>query len=198
MAEITKMSQVSRYHPALVVLHWLLAILIPTALALGVFVVVKIPNGDPMKAEALRGHMAGGILILTLMLLRLPIRFATHHPAAASTGNSLFDRLAWLSHRLLYLAIIGMAAVGLWMAIETGILGILIGQHPQIPADFWVYNSRHAHYLISRLLMVLIALHIAGALYHTLIRRDGLLRRMWFGRRVVRGNESALSTDAHV
>jgi cytochrome b561 len=196
MAEITKMSQVSRYHPALVVLHWLLAILIPTALALGVFVVVKIPNGDPMKAEALRGHMAGGILILTLMLLRLPIRFATHHPAAASTGNSLFDGLAWLSHRLLYLAIIGMAAVGLWMAIETGILGILIGQHPQIPADFWAYNSRHAHYLISRLLMVLIALHIAGALYHTLIRRDGLLRRMWFGRRVIRGNEPATSTDA--
>jgi len=84
------------------------------------------------------------------------------------------------------------------MAIEAGILGILIGQHPQIPADFWVYNSRHAHYLISRLLMVLIALHVAGALYHTLIRRDRLLRRMWFGRRVIRGNESAPGTDAHV
>ena len=192
------MPQVSRYHPALVVLHWLLAILIPTALALGVLVVAKIPNSDPMKAEALRGHMAGGILILTLMLLRLLIRFATRHPAAASTGNSLFDRLAWVSHRLLYLAVIGMAAVGLMMAIETGILGILIGQHPQIPADFWVYNLRHAHYLISRVLMVLIALHIAGALYHTLNRRDGLLRRMWFGRRVIRGNESALGTDAPV
>ena len=192
------MPQVSRYHPALVVLHWLLAILIPTALALGVLVVAKIPNSDPMKAEALRGHMAGGILILTLMLLRLLIRFATRHPAAASTGNSLFDGLAWVSHRLLYLAVIGMAAAGLTMAIETGILGILIGQHPQVPADFWVYSSRYAHYLISRLLMVLIALHIAGALYHTLIRRDGLLRRMWFGRRVIRGNESELSTDAHV
>jgi cytochrome b561 len=192
------MPQVSRYHPALVVLHWLLAILIPTALALGVLVVAKIPNSDPMKAEALRGHMAGGILILTLMLLRLLIRFATRRPAAASTGNSLFDGLAWVSHRLLYLAVIGMAAAGLTMAIETGILGILIGQHPQVPADFWVYSSRYAHYLISRLLMVLIALHIAGALYHTLIRRDGLLRRMWFGRRVILGNESALSTDAHV
>jgi cytochrome b561 len=192
------MPQVSRYHPALVVLHWLLAILIPTALTLGVLVVAKIPNTDPMKAEALRGHMAGGILILTLMLLRLLIRFATRHPSAAPTGNSLFDGLAWVSHRLLYLAVIGMAAAGLTMAIETGLLGILIGQQPQIPADFWVYSSRHAHYLISRLLMVLIALHIAGALYHTLIRRDGLLRRMWFGRRVIRGNESALSTDANV
>jgi cytochrome b561 len=190
------MSQVSRYHPMLVVLHWLLAFLIPTALALGVLVVVKIPNSDPMKAEALRGHMVGGILILSLMLLRLLIRFGTDHPAAASTGSSLFDKLAWVSHRLLYLAVIGMAAVGLSMATETGILGLLVGQHPQIPADFWVYNLRYAHYLISRLLMALIALHIAGALYHALIRRDGLLRRMWFGRRVIRGNEPATSTDA--
>jgi cytochrome b561 len=186
-----KMSQVSRHHPMLVVLHWLLAFLIPIALALGVLVMAKIPNSDPMKSEALRGHMAGGILIMTLMLLRLLIRFGTDHPASASTGSSLFDKLAWVSHRLLYLAVIGMAATGLSLAIETGILGILIGQHPQIPADFWVYDLRNAHYLISRLLMTLIALHIAGALYHTLIRRDGLLRRMWFGTRVIRGNEPA-------
>jgi hypothetical protein len=39
------------------------------------------------------------------------------------------------------------------------------------------------HYAFSRLLMGLIALHIAGALYHVVIRRDRLLRRMWFGRR---------------
>jgi cytochrome b561 len=33
--------------------------------------------------------------------------------------------------------------------------------------------------------MGLIALHVAGALYHTLILRDGLLRRMFFGRRAL-------------
>jgi hypothetical protein len=38
---------------------------------------------------------------------------------------------------------------------------------------------------LSRMLMALIALHILGALYHTLLRKDGLLRRMWFGRRIV-------------
>jgi len=185
------MSQVSRYHPVLVVLHWILAALIPTALALGVFVVVKIPNNDPMKIEALRGHMAGGVLILTLMLLRLALRFLTPHPAAASTGRSLLDRLAWLSHRLLYLAVIGLAAAGLSMAIDAGILGIMVNEHPQLPADFWVYNSRYAHYLISRLLIGLIVLHVAGVFHHALIRKDGLLRRMWFGRRVIRGNEPA-------
>ncbi|HLX16472.1 MAG TPA: cytochrome b/b6 domain-containing protein [Bradyrhizobium sp.] len=186
------MPQVSRYHPLLVVLHWILALLIPVALVLGTLVMAKIPNSDPMKGEALRGHMAGGILILTLMLLRLLIRFSTDRPAAAPSGSSMFDKLAWVSHRLLYIAVIGMAAIGLSMAIETGILGLLIGQHPAIPADFWVYNLRTAHYVISRLLWALIALHVAGALYHTLIRKDGLLRRMWFGRRVIRGHEPAM------
>lgn len=186
------MTQVSRYHPLLVVLHWLLAALVPTALALGTFVMAKVPNSDPMKLDALRGHMAGGLLILTLMLVRLVIRFRTQHPARASTGSTAFDALAWVSHRLLYIAVIGIAAVGLSLAIETGILGILAGERPQIPADFWDYKLRAAHYLISRLLWALIALHAAGALYHILIRKDGLPRRMWFGRRVIRCSEPAM------
>ena len=190
------MSQVSRYHPLLVVLHWLLALLVPVALVLGIWVMAPIPNDSPMKAEALRGHMAGGILILTLMVLRLLVRISTGRPASAPTGSTLLDRLAWVSHRALYAAVISMAAVGLLLAIESGILGILVGEPAQIPADFWVYNARFAHYLISRFLLLLIALHIAGALYHILLRKDGLLRRMWFGKRISKKEEAEASRAA--
>jgi len=189
------MPQVSRYHPMLVALHWILALLIPTALALGTLVMAKIPTTDPMKVDALRGHMAGGILILTLMLMRFLIRFFADRPAAASTGSHLFDRLAQASHRMLYIAVIGMAAIGLSLALETGTLGILIGESPRLPADFWAYKLRWAHYLISRLLWALIALHVAGALYHVLLRKDGLLRRMWFGRRFI-GSDALAMTSA--
>jgi cytochrome b561 len=175
------MSQVSRYHPLLVALHWLLAVLVPTALALGAWVMAKIPNDSPMKAEALRGHMAGGLLILTLMVLRLVVRSRTNVPRSASTGSPWFDRLARLSHLALYAGVIGMAAVGLALAAQSDTIGILIGEPARIPADFWVYNLRGVHYAISRLLLLLIALHVTGALYHVLIRKDGLLRRMWFG-----------------
>jgi cytochrome b561 len=58
----------------------------------------------------------------------------------------------------------------------------------------WAFPVRSVHYAISRLLMALIALHVSGALYHTSIRRDGLLRRMWFGRRAVgASNQIAVS-----
>ena len=48
------MQQVSRYHPMLVALHWILALLIPAALALGTLVMAKIPTTDPMKVDGAR------------------------------------------------------------------------------------------------------------------------------------------------
>jgi cytochrome b561 len=179
------MVRMSRYHPLLVGLHWVLAFLIVAALALGALVMVKIPNTDPMKIEALRSHMIGGSLILLLMLVRLVVRVQTAPPPAATTGRPSLDAIAWVSHRLLYVLVIGQAGSGLFLALQVGLPDIVFGGHGALPVDFWVFPVRSVHYLISRLLIALIALHVAGALYHTFIRRDGLLRRMWFGRRTL-------------
>jgi cytochrome b561 len=179
------MTLVSRYHPLLVALHWILAVIIIAALTLGALVMVKLPNTDPMRLEALRSHMIGGSLILVLMLVRLVVRTRTEHPARPSTGIRVLDRLAWASHRLLYAVVLGQAISGVVMALQTGLPGILFGSGGALPADFWVYPIRSVHYVLSRTLMALIALHIIGALYHTLMLRDGLLRRMFFGRRIV-------------
>ena len=118
------------------------------------------------------------------MLIRLVVRMRTAHPARASTGSSVLDRAAWLSHRLLYVLVLAQAGSGLVMALQAGLPDIVLGGHGALPADFWVFPMRSVHYVISRLLTALIALHVAGAIYHTLILRDGLLRRVWFGKRV--------------
>jgi cytochrome b561 len=174
----------SRYHAVLVTLHWALALLIVAALSLGALVMAKMPNSDPMKIEALRSHMAGGILIVLLMLVRFVVRIVTLHPASASTGTPTLDRLAWVSHRAFYVAVLGMAGSGIVMALQADLPSmIFFGRGGALPSDFWVFPSRAVHYLVSRFLMVLIAAHVAGALYHTLILRDGLLKRMAFGRR---------------
>jgi cytochrome b561 len=184
------LAQVSRYHPLLVALHWVLAVLIIAALALGALVMVKIPNTDPMKIEALRSHMAGGSVILLLMLIRLFVRARTTHPAAASTGTPALDRLAFVSHRMFYGAVLVTAGSGIVMALQTGLPAIVFAGDGVLPADFWVFPVRTVHYVASRVLMTLIALHVAGALYHTLILKDGLLRRMVFGRRVLARTDS--------
>jgi cytochrome b561 len=178
-------TEVSRYHPLLVVLHWLLAALIIAALALGALVMAKMTNSDPMKIEALRSHMSGGVAILVLMLLRLGVRSSATRPRPATTGDAMLDRLALWSHRLLYFAVIGMALSGLIMAFQTRLPWIVFAHQGSLPPTFWAFPIRWVHYGFSRLLMGLIALHIAGALYHTLILRDRLVRRMWFGRRLL-------------
>jgi cytochrome b561 len=177
------MTEVKRYHPALVALHWAIAILVIAALSLGALVMVRIPNSSPHKLEALRSHMSGGTLILVLMLARLLLRRSTAHPVPAATGQPLLDRLAWLSHRFFYVAVIGMATSGIVMALQTRLPWVVFLGEGTLPADFWAFPVRVVHYGFSRLLMGLIALHVAGALYHTLVLRDGLLRRMFFGHR---------------
>ena len=179
------MREVSRYHPALAALHWLLAVLIVAALALGALVMAKLPNNDPMKMEALRSHMAGGALILFLMLARLVLRARTTHPAAAATGSALLDKVAWVSHRMFYSLVIAMAATGTVLAVQAHLFDVLFGGHGALPPDLWIYPVRTLHYVVSRVLVVLIALHIAGALYHAFFLRDGLLRRMGFGKRTL-------------
>lgn len=177
--------QVSRYHPVLVALHWFLAFFIIAALALGALVMAPTPNSDPAKLEALRAHMAGGGVILALMLARLLLRARSAHPPPAATGHRLLDWLAWGSHRLFYLLVLGMAASGIAMAIEADLPAIVFAGRGTLPPDLWVFTPRAVHYTVSRALMLLIALHVAGALYHAVILRDGLLRRMGFGRRVI-------------
>jgi cytochrome b561 len=183
-------SKVSRYHPALVVLHWALAFLIIAALTLGALVMVKIPNTDPMKFEALRSHMGGGMAILVLMLIRLVIRSRSAHPDRASAGHPLLDKLAWASHRLFYGTVFAMAGSGIFMALQAGLFETVFFGHGNLPADLWVFPIRGVHYAISRILMALIAIHIVAALYHAFVLRDGLLSRMFFGRRKITNPQS--------
>ena len=174
-----------RYHPLLVVLHWALAFFIIAALALGALKMAPIANTNPMKLAALRAHMTGGIVILALMSLRLLIRRVTMHPPQAMTGTPLLDRLARFSHAAFYGAVIAMALSGLIMGVQTGVIRLLAGGQSPIPPDFWAFPIRTVHYVTSRVLMGLIALHLAGVVYHTFICRDRLLRRMGFPMRTL-------------
>jgi cytochrome b561 len=174
----------SKYHPVLVVLHWFIAFAMANLLLRGALIMRYIPNNDPAKIDGLRAHMYAGTLVLALMLARLLFRRSSRLPQRATAHNSHLDRLARLSHRLLYVLVISQALSGLYMAVQTGLPDILIMGRGSLPPDFWVFPIRSVHYLVSRLLMATITLHIIGAMYHTFILKDGLLRRMSFGRRI--------------
>ncbi|MDU8927822.1 cytochrome b [Alisedimentitalea sp. MJ-SS2] len=173
----------SRYHPLLVALHWLLAIAILVALFMGTFSLAETPNSDPNKIFGLRGHMSVGISILVLMLIRVITRFASTRPPKVETGNALIDTAGSVAHVGLYVLVFAMCISGLALANLAGLPGIVFGGYGTLPADFSEYGPRAVHGIIAKLLMALVLLHVAGALYHQFIRKDGLIRRMWFGNR---------------
>ncbi|MEM1286660.1 MAG: cytochrome b/b6 domain-containing protein [Pseudomonadota bacterium] len=174
-----------RYHPALVALHWLLALMLFVALIVGTVALDPIPESDPAKIDALRSHMIAGLAIGVLMLIRLAIRLRSTHPPEADIGNALLNRAAKWAHWGLYLLVFGMVGSGIAMSAMAGLPPIVFGgSGDPLPASFNDLPPRAAHGLFATLLMLLILGHIAAAFYHEFVRHDGLIGRMWFGKRL--------------
>jgi len=199
----------SRYHPALVALHWLTVILIlSTALLAGGgggegrrefrpgstppagFRPGVPPSGfRPPAASAgfsvIDIHMILGITILVLLIVRLLLRWRTKRPEWASTGSKLFDRVGELTHWALYLFTFLMTITGIVLATQRSLLQRLLGIATAAQTGFrrGGFSFGEFHGLVWVLLVALIALHIGAALYHQFFIKDNLLGRMWFGKR---------------
>jgi cytochrome b561 len=176
------MSRPARYHPLLVSLHWLSALLILFMLLVGTFVLSEMPN-NAAKVTPLMLHMVAGLLILALTIARFVVRLATPRPAPATTGNRVLDLVGRLTHWLLYLGALGMGISGLGIAVQAGLFGSVFGGTGDLPQTFSLYAPRIGHEYLSLGLFALIGLHVAAALYHQFVRKDGLLARMAFARK---------------
>ncbi len=174
----------SRYHSALVILHWLLALLIIGGLIMGSQVLAATPNSDPQKLFFLKMHMTMGIIILVLMIIRLVVRLLTAKPPTADIGNRMLNRLGHLTHYAFYLVVIAIASSGLTMASMASLPGIVFGgSGVPLPASFDELPPRAAHGALAFVLMLLVAGHVLAFLYHQYVRKDALFSRMWFGSR---------------
>ncbi|WP_297478607.1 cytochrome b/b6 domain-containing protein [uncultured Photobacterium sp.] len=173
-----------RYHPILVILHWLLAVMIILGLIMGGNVLSATSNTEPQRLFYLKMHMLTGIIILVLMLVRLVVRFVTVKPSYADIGNTLFNKLGVAIHYLFYLIVILMAGSGLAIASMAGLFEIVFtGSGAPLPETFNEFPPRMAHSILGGILTLLIAGHILAFIYHQFIRKDGLFSRMWFGLR---------------
>lgn len=173
----------ARYHPALVALHWLLAIALLFSLGTGMLVLEEIPNSAPEKVDALRIHMIAGVVILLLMLVRLGLRLGTNRPAPATTGKPSLDRLAQITHWGFYVLVLLMAATGIATSVLAGLPDIVFGgSGDPLPESFSMFWTRTVHGAVAGLLLAVIIVHAGAALYHQFLRHDNLLSRMWFGK----------------
>jgi cytochrome b561 len=169
------MDRPKRYHPVHVTLHWLVALGVFINLYLGIFVFSQRGRGS---SQYLPIHMAVGITILVLLLVRLVLRFTVKRPAVATAGHKLLDIIAQVVHYGLYLSVLTVIVLGVVFTAQNG--------GPQsVFTDSWPeFNGPPLiHRMVAYLVAFLLGMHILAALYHQFICRDNLFARMWYGSR---------------
>ena len=157
--------QLRWYSKTQIVLHWITVALVIAQYVLHDSIVNAwelIQSGKSVSFDPLvLSHVASGIFIAVIVLIRLRLRSINTHETKDLLGN----RLSNIAHKLLY-------AILLMMVLSGGVA--------------WFFNidaAANAHNLFKVLLLITVLGHVLAALYHHFIMKDGLLNRMFLARK---------------
>jgi cytochrome b561 len=186
--EIDMSTTTRRYTLPAMALHWVLGVAIVVAFFVGLFV-HEMPF-SPLKLKLMNWHKWAGVTILALSALRLVWRL-THRPPAlpeAVTRNMPAWQMSAYhgTHHLMYLLFFIVPLAGWAYSSAKGFPVVWLGVLP-LPDlveknDGLAQIFRQAHEVSAFALMGLVGLHVAAALKHHFIDKDGLLERMRPGR----------------
>lgn len=164
-------------------LHWLMAVGILAMLFIGVGMVSTIGT---RYVPLVMTHKTLGIAILALALVRLAVRFISGAPALPPDLPQPMKLAAHLSHVALYALMIGMPLIG-WAMMSTAAYPIVLFGGINLPPILPQSASLHAllwsaHSYLAFAFFALVLMHLAAALFHGLVRRDGVLQTMLPGK----------------
>lgn len=160
-------------------LHWLSALLVVGLLALGIWM-VTLTYYSQWYYPAPNLHKSAGMLFAGVLLVRAGWRLVNIQPSAR--GRHWEQLAAHISHWLIYVLLFGIVISGYLLVTAEG-AGISVFGWFEIPASS-IQFERQAdlagwwHRWLSYVLIALLAVHIAAALKHQFIDRDGTLTRM--------------------
>lgn len=159
-------------------LHWLMAVMILAMLFVGVTMVASIR----LRPELLALHRPLGVAILLLAVVRLVNRLRHPPPPLPADLPAWQAAAAVASHWVLYALMFAMPLIGWAMVSASGDpvalfggvrLPAIVGQDPVLYA-----RLRGAHGLLALLLFAVVLAHLAAALFHAWVRRDGVFQAM--------------------
>ncbi|MQT64260.1 cytochrome b [Pseudomonas sp. FSL R10-0056] len=176
----------SHFAPVGRLLHWLMALMIIAMLFIGAGLAASVSQRHEWLLDL---HKPLGIAILLLVVVRLFVRFATRQPPLPADLPVVQVLAAKMSHVLLYALMLVLPLVGWGMISAAGdpvMLGSALqlpGLLPANPALFALLRKTHTY--LAYLLFFTVLAHLAAALFHGWVRRDGVLASM------VRGDDSS-------
>ena len=171
-AERTQFTPLSR------LLHWLMAAMVLTMLFLGVAMIASLADYHTLVSI----HRPLGIAILILVVVRFVNRLVSRVPSFPATMPRAERLAATASEYTMYGLMFILPLVGWGMLSAARYPIVLYGPlhlPPILPHDIDLYSVlRKAHTILAYLFILTFLAHFGAILFHTLIVRDGILRRM--------------------
>jgi cytochrome b561 len=174
------MTRLLAYTRTAITLHWLMALLVFVTFPVGL--VMSEMALSPNKLRLLSYHKWLGVTVFILVMVRLVWR-ASHKPAPLLATMPHWQRVAANAvHVLLYVLLFAIPLSGWLMSSAKGFQTVYLGLLPLpdlLSKDKVLGDALAAlHEVLNITLLVLVVAHVAAAVKHQFVDRDGTLARM--------------------
>lgn len=160
-------------------LHWTMAVLILAMLFVGVGMVSTVSRAHDTLVDL---HRPLGFALLLLVIVRLAVRLRRGAPPLPASMPAPQRVIAKASHVVLYALMLAMPLIGWGMLSAGGYPVTMAGAFhlpPILPPDVRLFALLRAmHTWLALTLFVVVLMHLAAALLHGLILRDGVFAAM--------------------
>ncbi len=171
--------RIDRYTRGAILLHWTIAALVLVNLAIGLLHESLLRG----VAGAMPLHLSVGVTVLALTIARIGWRLAHRPPPLPVALGAVERQAARVAHLGFYALLLILPLTG-WMLVSGkptskpfawfGLFDV-----PPLPVTRAVSGVAHqAHGVLGYAMTALVLLHVAAALRHHFVLRDGVLGRM--------------------
>jgi cytochrome b561 len=173
------MSIQSRQFPAFSrLLHWVMAAMVLTMLSIGVAMVASLGSYHTLMSI----HRPLGIAIVILVIVRFVNRLVNPPPPLPATMSRAESFVARASEFTMYGLMFVLPLIGWGILSAARYPVVLFGSvHLPfiLPENLMLYSVlRTAHTVLAYFFFLTFVAHFGAILFHTLIVRDGILKRM--------------------
>ncbi len=164
------------------ILHWTVALLVLLMIPAGLTMVQE-GLSRPLQDTLFIFHKNTGVLVLLIVAVRVVYRLLRPAPPLPSSVPGWQKFAARLNHVALYVMLLVMPLSG-YTRVRAGGFPIealdAMGAPLIVPrSDALADTAKAIHFGGALVIIAAVSLHVAAALYHGLVRRDGVFSRMW-------------------
>lgn len=164
-------------------IHWLTAVIVIALLAAAIAMNNVAPG--PLMNNLYVLHWSLGVTVFPLVLIRLAIRLRRPAPALPEEMPGWQRFAAHATHALLYAILLVNPVLGYLTKSAFGgpvTFFWIVDFPPAIAKNEALFERLSTvHVIIGFVMIAAIAAHVGAALYHGIIRRDGVFSRMTTG-----------------